>query len=91
VPFDYDIVVESVRKTHRLLLVSDAVEQGSYLHHIAAWIQGRVFDDLDAPIVVLGASDAITPPAELEQAYFVQADDVVEAVDERMLPLEKRR
>jgi 2-oxoisovalerate dehydrogenase E1 component len=91
VPFDYDIVVTSVRKTHRLLLASDAVEQGSYLNHFAARIQERAFDDLDAPIVVLGASDAITPPAELERAYFVQADDIVEAVDERMLPLAKRR
>jgi len=91
VPFDDDVVVGSVRKTHRLLLVSDAVEQGSDLHHIAARIQGRAFDDLDAPIVVLGASDAITPPAELERAHFVQADDIVEAVDERMLPREKRR
>ena len=34
---------------------------------------------------------AVTPPAELERAHFVQADDIVEAVDERMLPREKRR
>jgi 2-oxoisovalerate dehydrogenase E1 component len=91
VPFDYDVIVESLRKTHRLLLVSDAVEQSSYLQHIAARIQERAFDDLDAPIVALGAIDAITPPAELEQAYFVQVDDIVEAVNERMLRLPKRR
>jgi 2-oxoisovalerate dehydrogenase E1 component len=90
VPFDYDVVAASVRKTHRLLLASDAVEQGSYLNHLAARIQERCFDDLDAPVVVLGAVDAITPPAELERAYFVQADDIVQAVDERMLPLNRR-
>lgn len=89
VPFDYDAVVESVRKTHRLLLVSDAVEQGGYMSHLAARIQERAFDELDAPIVVLGAVDAITPPAEFEHEYFVQPDDIVEAVDERMLPLRR--
>jgi 2-oxoisovalerate dehydrogenase E1 component len=90
VPFDDRLVVESVRKTHRLLLASDAVEQGSYLHCIANRIQEQAFDDLDAPVVVLGASNAIAPPAELEQAYFVQADEIVDAVHERLLPLRGR-
>jgi 2-oxoisovalerate dehydrogenase E1 component len=91
VPFDEETVVESVRRTHRLLLVSDTVEQGSYLGQVAARIQERAFDDLDAPVVVLGAVDAITPPAELEHAYFVQPEDIVDAVDERLLPLGGRR
>jgi 2-oxoisovalerate dehydrogenase E1 component len=90
VPFDDDVVAASVRKTHRLLLASDAVQQGSYLNQLAARIQERCFDDLDAPVVVLGAVDAITPPAELERAYFVQAGDIVDAVDERMLRLKRR-
>lgn len=85
VPFDEDTVLESVRRTHRLLLVSDAVEQGGHLGHVAARIQERAFDELDAPVVVLGAVDAIVPPVELERAYFVQADDIVEAVRERLL------
>jgi 2-oxoisovalerate dehydrogenase E1 component len=87
VPFDEDVVLESVRKTHRLLLVSDAVRQGSYLTGLAARIQERAFDDLDAPVVALGAIDAITPPAEFEQAFFVQADDIVDAVDRQLLTL----
>ncbi|HEY8703234.1 MAG TPA: thiamine pyrophosphate-dependent enzyme [Gaiellaceae bacterium] len=90
VPFDERIVVDSVRKTHRLLLASDAVVQGSYLHEIANRVQELAFDDLDAPVVVLGASNAIAPPAELEHAYFVQADDIVDAVHERLLPLRRR-
>jgi 2-oxoisovalerate dehydrogenase E1 component len=91
VPFDEDAVVQSVRKTHRLLLVSDAVEQGGYMSHLAARIQERAFDELDAPVVVLGALDSITPPAESEREYFVQPDDIVEAVHGRMLPLGGRR
>jgi 2-oxoisovalerate dehydrogenase E1 component len=89
VPFDERIVVESVRKTHRLLLASDAVSQGSYLHEIATRVQELAFDDLDAPVVVLGASNAIAPPAELEHAYFVQPADIVDAVHERILPLRR--
>ena len=91
VPFDEDTAIESVRRTHRLLLVSDAVEQGGYLGQVAARIQERAFDELDAPVVVLGAVDAIVPPVELERAYFVQVDDIVEAVRERLLPLAGRR
>lgn len=90
VPFDERVVVESVRKTHRLLLASDAVAQGSYLHDIANRIQEQAFHDLDAPIVMLGASDAIAPPAELEHAYFVQVDDIIDAVHERMVTLPGR-
>lgn len=86
VPFDERIVVDSLRKTHRLLLVSDGVLQGNFLHGLATRIQELAFDELDAPVVVLGASNAIAPPAELEHAYFVQASDIVEAVDERLLP-----
>ncbi len=91
VPFDEDAVIESVRKTHRLVLVSDAVEQGGCMRHLAARIQERAFDELDAPIVVLGAIDAITPPAEFEHEYFVQPDHIIEAIDKRMLPLAGRR
>jgi 2-oxoisovalerate dehydrogenase E1 component len=85
VPFDENLVLASLRKTHRLLLVSDAVEQGGYLSYVAARIQERAFDELDAPVVVLGATSAITPPAEYEQVYFVQPDDIVDAVRARLL------
>jgi 2-oxoisovalerate dehydrogenase E1 component len=87
VPFDEAVVVASLRKTHRLLLASDAVGQGSHLHHLATRIQERAFEELDAPVVVLGAADAIAPPAELEHAYFVQPSDILQAVHERLLRL----
>jgi 2-oxoisovalerate dehydrogenase E1 component len=90
VPFDDEILLESVRKTHRLLLVSDAVQRGSYLNALAARIQERAFDDLDAPVVVLGALDAITPPAEFEDTYFVQADDIVDTVGRRLFAVGPR-
>jgi 2-oxoisovalerate dehydrogenase E1 component len=90
VPFDERRVSASVRKTHRLLLVSDAVEQGNFTGYLAARLQERCFDDLDAPVVVLGALDAIAPPAEFEHTYLVQPDHIVETVHERLLPLSRR-
>lgn len=47
----------------------------------------EAFDDLDAPVTVLGARNWISPPAELEWEYFVTPDDIVDAVHERIIPL----
>jgi len=86
-PFDYDPLVESVKKTGRLLLASDAVERGSYLHTIASNVEQLAFDWLDAPVVVVGSRNWITPAAELESIFFPQPEWIVDAVHERILPL----
>ena len=86
-PFDYDPLIESVKKTGRLVLASDAVERGSYLHTIASNVEQLAFDWLDAPVVVVGSRNWITPAAELEQIFFPQPEWIVDAVHERILPL----
>ena len=86
-PFDYDPLIESVKKTGRLVLASDAVERGSYLHTIASNVEQFAFDWLDAPIAVVGSRNWITPAAELEQIFFPQPEWIVDAVNERILPL----
>ncbi|WP_337869487.1 thiamine pyrophosphate-dependent enzyme [Meiothermus sp.] len=86
-PLDYTPLVDSVRKTGRALLVSEACERGSFLHTVASNLSQLAFDHLDAPIVVLGARNWITPPAELEDLFFPSADWIVDAVHERILPL----
>jgi len=87
VPFDYDPLIESIKKTGKLLLASDAVERGSYLHTIAANVQQLAFDWLDAPVAVVGSRNWITPAAELESIFFPQPEWLVDAVHERILPL----
>ena len=87
VPFNYEPVIESVRQTHRLLLTSDACERGSVLHTMAAHVTQIAFDDLDAPPVVVGARNWITPCEELEDAFFPQADDMLDAVNAHIIPL----
>jgi 2-oxoisovalerate dehydrogenase E1 component len=88
VPFNYDKVMASVQKTGRILLTSDANERGSYLKDMAQNITELCFDDLDAPPVVVGARNWIIPAHELEDYYFPQADWIVDAVHEKILPLE---
>ena len=45
------------------------------------------FDYLDAPVAVVGSRNWITPAAEMEQLYFPQADWIIDAIHERILPL----
>lgn len=87
VPFEYDLLLKSVAKTGRLICVSDANLRGSWMNSVAAKVSEEGFDDLDAPVVVLGAKNWIAPPAELEWEFFVTPSDIVDAVHTRIVPL----
>ena len=80
VPFDYDAVVGSVSKTGRLIIVSEAVERGSFANTIAANVTRLAFGDLKAPPVVLGAPNWIAPGADMEDKYAPQEHDICDAV-----------
>jgi 2-oxoisovalerate dehydrogenase E1 component len=84
VPFDYAPVLESVRKTGKILLASDACERGSILHTFASRIAQLAFDDLDAPPAVLGARNWITPPDELEESFFPFPADFLDIIHEHL-------
>ena len=87
VPFNYDMVIESIKKTRKILLSSDACERGSFLHTMASTITELAFDELDAPPVVLGARNWITPPDESEDAFFPYPADFLDTVNEHLVPL----
>ncbi len=87
VPFDYTDLLASVKKTGRLVCVSDANLRGSWLNTVAAKVSVEAFDDLDAPVTVLGARNWIAPPAELEWEFFVTPADIIDAVHSRIVPL----
>ena len=87
VPFDYEKVLASLRKTGRILLTSDACERGSFLQTMAAKITQLGFWDLDAPPVVLGARNWITPPDEIEDAFFPYPSDILDVVHQHIIPL----
>ncbi len=88
VPFNYEPVLKSLKKTGRILLVSDASERGSFLKEMAQNITELGFDDLDAPPVVVGSRNWIIPAYELEDFFFPQASWILDAIHEKIVPLQ---
>lgn len=77
-PFDTNTVVESVKKTHRAMIVHEAVRFGGFGGEIAAQIQELAFDYLDAPVARVGAPFSPVPYSPvLEQAYIPNAERIV--------------
>ncbi len=87
VPFDYETVIESVKKTGRLVIVTDACERGSFASEIARNVTEMAFDELDAPPVVVASRNWITPAHELEEAFFPQPSWILDAIDAKIVPL----
>jgi len=87
VPLDYDPLVKSVQRTGRVVLTSDACARGSFLNDVARNITELCFDELDAPPVVVGARNWITPPFEFDEYFFPQASWILDAINESILPL----
>lgn len=88
VPLDYTDIIASVKKTGRVLLASDACARGSFLNDVAQNISNLCFDYLDAPPVVVGAKNWITPPYEFDEFFFPQAEWIVDAVNAKIVPLD---
>ncbi len=87
VPLDYTKIIESVQKTGRVVLVSDACARGSFMSDVAKNITEYCFDYLDAPPVVVGARNWITPPFEFDEFFFPQASWILDAIHEKLVPL----
>ena len=86
-PLNYEPLVESVKKTGKVLLATEAAERCSVVQNVAANLTQLGFDSLDAPPVVVGSRNWITPAAELEESFFPQKDWLLDAIHERILPL----
>ena len=87
VPLDYTKIIESVKKTGRVVLVSDACTRGSFMNDVAKNITELCFDDLDAPPAVVASKNWITPAHELEDAFFPQPSWILDAIDAKIVPL----
>ena len=76
-PLDIDTVVESARKTIRIVVVHEAVRFGGLGAEIAAQVQEHAFDHLDAPVARVGAPFSPIPfsPA-LESVYVPSAQSI---------------
>ena len=87
VPFNYEPVIESVKKTGRIIISGDANSRGSFLNEFARNIAELAFDYLDAPPVVVGSRNWITPAYELEDSFFPQPSWFLDAIHEKIVPL----
>ncbi|MGI6521957.1 MAG: alpha-ketoacid dehydrogenase subunit alpha/beta [Fermentimonas sp.] len=88
VPFNYEKVIASVKKTGKIIIAGDATARGSFLNDLASNVSQLAFDWLDAPVAVLGSRNWITPAHELESAFFPQPSWFLDLIHERIQPLE---
>lgn len=80
VPFDWETVYASVRKTGRCVAISQCVDIGSFTGEIVSQITANCFDHLDAPVLKVGAKNGIAPQAyTLEAAFLPSPKDMVDA------------
>ena len=79
-PLDLDTILESVRKTNRLVIVEEGWPHGGVGANIAALVQEQAFDHLDAPIQRVTGADVPMPYSKrLEQSAIPHAENVVSA------------
>jgi 2-oxoisovalerate dehydrogenase E1 component beta subunit len=80
-PCDWDTVLESVKKTGRAVVITEANISGSVAAEVAARIQEADFLSLHAPVLRVGGYDIPYPPAKVEDLYLPDIDKVLDAVD----------
>jgi 2-oxoisovalerate dehydrogenase E1 component beta subunit len=82
-PWDKAAVLESVRKTSKVLVLHEDTRTGGFGAEIAATIAEEAFEDLDAPVKRIAAPDSPVPfSPPLEKAFIPQVDDVAAGLRE---------
>ncbi len=80
-PMDLDTVIESVKKTNRLVVVEEGFPQSSVGDYIANQVSQRAFDYLDAPVITIAGKDVPMPyAANLEKLALPNVGEVIAAV-----------
>ena len=83
VPLDEEAILESVRKTSKVVILDEANQTCAAGAQVAALIAERAWEDLDGPVVRVSTPDVPIPfSPTLEQAVLPQVDDVKEACRE---------
>jgi pyruvate/2-oxoglutarate/acetoin dehydrogenase E1 component len=84
-PLDLETIVDSVKRTSRLIVACDDVKTGGVGSEISAAVLESAFDHLDAPIIRVACPEIPVPfSPTLEQMYMPNADKIVEAVGQIM-------
>jgi pyruvate/2-oxoglutarate/acetoin dehydrogenase E1 component len=81
VPLDETAILESVGKTHRLVIAHEAVKRGGFGAEVAALVTEQALDELDAPIIRVAARAVPMPYNDnLERATIPTKEDIVAAI-----------
>lgn len=80
-PVDYGPLLDSVRRTGRMVYAQEAPGFTSLGSEIAATVTEKAFFALEAPVLRVSGFDVPFPPAKLEGTYLPDADRILEAVD----------
>ena len=80
-PVDYGPILDSVRRTGRMVYAQEAPGFTSLGSEVAATVMEQAFYALEAPVLRVSGFDTPFPPAKLEGAYLPDADRILEAVD----------
>jgi pyruvate dehydrogenase E1 component beta subunit len=80
-PLDMDLVVESVKKTHRAVIVQEAPSTCGVGAEIVARINEKALMHLEAPVARVTGYDTVMPLPKLEKYYLPNAERVTEAVN----------
>jgi pyruvate dehydrogenase E1 component beta subunit len=84
-PFDLEAIGNSIKKTHRVVIVEECMKTGGIGAELIALINDHFFDELDAPVVRLSSQDIPTPyNGKLERLTIVQPEDIVNAIKKIM-------
>ncbi|MEW1962684.1 alpha-ketoacid dehydrogenase subunit beta [Microbacterium sp. NPDC077644] len=83
-PVDYGPILDSARKTGRMVYAQEASGFTSVGSEIAATVMERAFYALEAPVLRVSGYDTPFPPAKLEGTFLPDADRILEAVDRSM-------
>lgn len=83
-PFDIDTIVESVKKTGRVVIVDEDAKRCGVTAEIGMQIMERAFDSLDAPIERVASADLPIAGAYMEQYIIPQPKDIVAAIEKVM-------
>jgi 2-oxoisovalerate dehydrogenase E1 component len=86
IPLDLNTIYKSVKKTNKVLVFSQPVEQGSFASYIAYEIQRNVFDYLDSPVICLGSRNSTSPSAEsLEKEFLPNHEKLIDVIKNEIL------
>ena len=83
-PLDLGPVFESVRRTGRLVVVSEAPSEVSVAAEVAARVQEECFHSLEAPVLRVTGFNTPYPPSRVEDYFLPDLDRVLDAVDRAM-------